>query len=99
MWLELGGNVLIDLDCFSYFGLCYIEGLHTIVGLLDGHEEVHLYATPDADDARAKFEMIRKALYHKQCRLNDLLGLETDELVSGVGRALREEFEDSIGVS
>lgn len=98
MWLELGGNVLVDLDCFSHFSINLYTDDPVIFGVT-GKLNICIYRAADADDAKAQFEKIRRALYHKQTRLNNLLGLETDELVSGVGRALREEFEDSIGVS
>lgn len=98
MWLELGDSVLIDLDRFSHFSIYVYTDDNVIYGMTERGNSV-IYRSTDMDDVHVQFEKIRRALYHKQRHLNDLLGLETDEFVSGVGRALREEFEDSIGVS
>lgn len=59
MWLELGDNVLVDLDCFSYFSLVSDE-------IYAMQQDGNLWKIYDGGGAPEQFEKIRTALMEKQ---------------------------------
>lgn len=65
MWLELGDNVLIDLDCFSHFSIYVYTDDNVIYGMTERGNSV-IYRSTDMDDVHVQFDLIREALRWRQ---------------------------------